>query len=63
MKATRTVSFVGYKQGFLELPAQRYVGVVTIGDIGAPRELVVRFGRPMPDAADRRPGTDAATRA
>ncbi len=59
VKATCTVSFVGYKPGFTKLAAQPLVGEVVIGDIGAPRELTERFGRPMEESrpAHRRKGT------
>jgi NAD(P)H-hydrate epimerase len=50
VKAALTVSFVGYKPGFYELPAQKHIGEIVIGDIGVPRELVVRFGRIADDA-------------
>lgn len=57
VRATRTVSFVGLKSGFLTPGAGTYVGDVVIGDIGAPRELTTRFGRllaPGPAAPHRR---------
>jgi NAD(P)H-hydrate epimerase len=50
VKAAVTVSFVGSKPGFYELPAQKHVGEVVIGDIGVPRQLVARFGRFVDDA-------------
>lgn len=46
VRATRTVSFVGMKPGFDQAHAQPYLGEIVIGDIGAPRELTERFGRP-----------------
>jgi NAD(P)H-hydrate epimerase len=49
VRATRTVTFVGAKPGFMELDAQPYVGEVVIGDIGAPKELAERLGVPVPD--------------
>jgi hydroxyethylthiazole kinase-like uncharacterized protein yjeF len=45
VKATLTVTFVGLKTGFLELDAQKLLGEVVVADIGAPRELLERFGR------------------
>jgi len=39
-----TVTFVGIKPGFLRLESQAWVGEVVVADIGAPRELVERFG-------------------
>jgi NAD(P)H-hydrate epimerase len=45
VKATRTVSFVGVKCGFLNPAAQELLGTVVVGDIGAPAELLTRLGR------------------
>ncbi len=50
VRATVTVTFVGLKQGFLALEAQPYVGDVVVADIGVPRALVERLGRPLRDA-------------
>ncbi|MCP3904201.1 MAG: NAD(P)H-hydrate epimerase [Planctomycetes bacterium] len=47
VRATETVTFVGMKPGFLVSGADAWTGTVTIGDIGAPRELTERFGRPL----------------
>ncbi len=47
VRANVTVSFVGIKAGFAELSAQQFVGDVVVADIGAPRELVERFGKPI----------------
>jgi NAD(P)H-hydrate epimerase len=44
--ATRTVTFVGLKTGFQGLDAQKHLGEVVVVDIGAPLELLERFGRP-----------------
>lgn len=44
VRADVTVSLVGLKTGFLELDAQPYLGEITIGDIGVPRELAHRLG-------------------
>jgi NAD(P)H-hydrate epimerase len=38
--ATRTVTFVAQKIGFSQPEAKRYLGEVTVGDIGCPRELI-----------------------
>ncbi len=48
VKATRTVTFVGPKSGFGEPGARQYTGTVVVADIGAPVELVERFGRQRP---------------
>jgi NAD(P)H-hydrate epimerase len=40
IRATRTVTFVAEKVGFTTEEARRWLGVVTVGDIGCPRELV-----------------------
>lgn len=58
VRATMTVTFVGLKTGFLEFEAQRWLGEVVVADIGAPRELIDRFGRRValprrPDAPER----------
>lgn len=47
VRADLTVSFVGLKPGFASLDAQEFLGDVLIADIGAPRELIRRFGRPL----------------
>jgi len=41
--ATRTVTFVAEKTGFANPAAARYLGHVTVADIGAPRELIERI--------------------
>ncbi len=48
VRADATVTFVGMKSGFLAPSASAYLGEVTVGDIGAPRELLERLGVPMP---------------
>lgn len=45
VKASATVTFVGLKIGFEGLDAQKYLGEVAVVDIGAPLELLQRFGR------------------
>lgn len=45
VRATKTVTFVGLKPGFLELDAQRWLGEVVVVDIGAPIELLEKLGR------------------
>lgn len=56
VSADLTVSFVGWKKGFGALEAQGYIGEVVVADIGAPRELVEKLGRPAaiahPDAPE-----------
>lgn len=47
VRATRTATFVGVKPGLLRLDAQPYVGEVVVAEIGAPAELLERFGRPL----------------
>ncbi len=47
VRAVLTVSFAGLKPGFASLDAQSFLGDVLVADIGAPRELVRRFGRPL----------------
>lgn len=41
IRAKMTVSFCGYKSGFVN--AHDYTGEITVGDIGAPRELLVHL--------------------
>lgn len=67
VRANVTVSFVGIKAGFAELSAQEFVGDVVVADIGAPRELVERFGTPIirptgNDANTHRPARPARRR-
>ena len=40
VRATRTVTFVAEKTGFANPAARQYLGEVTVGDIGCPRELI-----------------------
>jgi len=40
VRATRTVTFVAEKIGFANPLARQYLGEVTVGDIGCPRELI-----------------------
>jgi NAD(P)H-hydrate epimerase len=40
VKANRTVTFVAEKIGFTGPAAREYLGIVTVGDIGCPRELI-----------------------
>jgi len=40
IRATRTVTFAADKIGFSKPGAQRYLGKVTVADIGCPRELI-----------------------
>jgi NAD(P)H-hydrate epimerase len=40
VRATHTVTFVAEKLGFANPSARQYLGDVTVGDIGAPRELI-----------------------
>ena len=48
VKAEQTISFVGYKLGFLQAGADEYIGEVVIGDIGAPRSLIKSLGEARP---------------
>lgn len=50
VRADCTVTFVGVKQGFMELDAQGWLGDVMVADIGAPIELIERFGKLFPSA-------------
>ena len=46
--ADGTVTFVGWKTGFLKGDASRFLGEVHIGDIGCPRELIEQILRDAP---------------
>lgn len=46
IRADATVTFAGLKEGFLAPGARDFLGEITVADIGAPRELLERFGRP-----------------
>lgn len=43
VKATRTITFVAQKVGFDQPEARKYLGQVTVGDIGCPRKLVLEI--------------------
>jgi len=43
--ATRTITFVAEKIGFASPAAGRYLGEVTVGSIGCPRELIEQIAR------------------
>jgi NAD(P)H-hydrate epimerase len=45
VRATRTVTFVAEKVGFANPTARQYLGQVTVGDIGCPRELIEAVAR------------------
>jgi hydroxyethylthiazole kinase-like uncharacterized protein yjeF len=47
VRADTTVTFCGFKSGFVELVAQEYLGEVVVADVGAPRELIERLGIPV----------------
>jgi NAD(P)H-hydrate epimerase len=40
IRATQTITFVAEKAGFASPEARQYLGEVTVGDIGCPRELL-----------------------
>ena len=45
VRATRTVTFVAEKAGFANPMSRQYLGNVTVGDIGCPRELIEAVAR------------------
>ena len=45
IEATRTITFVAEKIGFANPAAKKYLGQISIGDIGCPRELIDRVAR------------------
>jgi NAD(P)H-hydrate epimerase len=46
IRAARTVTFVGRKPALADPRARDFTGEVSVADIGAPVELLERFGRP-----------------
>lgn len=44
VRATMTVSFLGWKKGFLAKGADEFVGEISVAHIGAPRDLFGEFG-------------------
>ncbi len=48
IRAIRTITFVAEKVGFANPAARQFTGEVTVGDIGAPRELVSLVQSPQP---------------
>jgi NAD(P)H-hydrate epimerase len=51
IRATRTVTFVAQKVGFSNPNSRQYLGEVTVGDIGCPRELIEAVAREFPGPA------------
>ena len=47
VRAIATVTFVGWKRGFLTKGVKEYTGEIIVGDIGAPIELVHELGQPQ----------------
>jgi len=45
IRATRTVTFVAEKAGFANPDASQWLGQVTVGDIGCPKELIEEIAR------------------
>jgi NAD(P)H-hydrate epimerase len=45
IRATRTVTFVADKAGFASPEARQWLGKVTVGDIGCPKELIEEVAR------------------
>jgi NAD(P)H-hydrate epimerase len=45
IRATRTVTFVAEKVGFVKASARQYLGRVTVADIGVPRQLIDEVAR------------------
>jgi NAD(P)H-hydrate epimerase len=48
VRAACTVTFVGLKIGFDSPSSRQLLGEVIVADIGAPRELIERFGKRQP---------------
>lgn len=49
IRADRTATFVGWKKGFLEKSASRWLGRVHVVEIGIPQSLKRRHGHPIDD--------------
>jgi NAD(P)H-hydrate epimerase len=49
IKATRTVTFVAEKTGFENESARKYLGEVTVGSIGCPKELIEDIASASPE--------------
>ena len=47
VEADLTIALAGIKAGFMSTAAQKFVGELVVVDIGAPRELMARLGRPL----------------
>jgi NAD(P)H-hydrate epimerase len=45
VRAARTVTFVGWKAGFLNPSSRQFTGEIIVAGIGAPRELIEKHGR------------------
>ncbi len=45
IKATRTMTFVAWKQGFEATAAGQWTGVIEVGDIGVPAPLITEYRR------------------
>ena len=48
VRATRTVTFVAEKAGFVNPKSREYTGEITVADIGCPRELIELVRRDLP---------------
>jgi len=48
IRATRTVTFVAEKAGFANPDASQWLGQVTVGDIGCPKELIEEIAATSP---------------
>lgn len=52
VRATHTITFLGLKRGFLSEAVRRYTGRMHVVQIGAPRELLQRFGKAPPGESE-----------
>ena len=51
VRAEATVTFAGIKPGLLTEQGRTFAGRLFVAEIGAPRELIERFGRPLGEVA------------
>ena len=47
VKADLTITFVGFKHGFMQDSATDYVGNIVVVDIGCPKELIKKYALPI----------------
>lgn len=56
VRADLTIALAGVKAGFMAEGARQYVGELAVIDIGAPKELLARLGRPLHGPGGKKSG-------